>query len=172
MNAGPALRIAWAPPVSWLPEAVRNPSSVLRSVALGWLVAFSVTILIAGAIQLVAPDARSPEFAISGPIAVALLAVFSPIAETLIMGGVLLILLRFLPPTWAVVASAVGWGVVHSLAAPVWGLIIWWPFLVFSTLFVAWRERSLTMAFVIPAIVHGLHNLPSAVFVATAVPGA
>jgi hypothetical protein len=145
---------------------------VVRSVALGWLLAFSVTILIAGVVQLVAPDAQNPEFAITGPMAVALLAVLSPIAETLIMGGVLLILLRFLPPTWAVVASAVGWGIAHSLAAPVWGLIIWWPFLVFSTLFVAWRERSLALAFVIPSIVHGLHNLPSAVFVATAARGA
>jgi len=38
--------------------------------------------------------------------------------------------------------------------------VIWWPFLIFSTLFVAWRERSLWLAFGMPMIVHGLQNLP------------
>jgi len=94
---------------------------------------------------------------------------FSPILESLIMGGVLLVLLRFLPPTWAVIASAAGWGIAHSLAAPIWGMIIWWPFLIFSTLFVAWRTRSLTLAFVMPMVVHGLQNLPPALLVASGV---
>lgn len=102
-----------------------------------------------------------------GLTAVLLLVLFSPIFETLIMGGVLLVLLRFLTPTWAVVASAIAWGGLHSLAAPVWGLIIWWPFLVFSTLFVAWRGRSLTLAFVMPMTVHMLQNLPPALLVAS-----
>jgi hypothetical protein len=71
-----------------------------------------------------------------------------------------------MPPWLAVVASAVGWGIAHSSVAPIWGLVIWWPFLVFSTLFVTWRNRSLTLAFVIPMCVHALQNLLPAMLVA------
>jgi hypothetical protein len=66
-----------------------------------------------------------------------------------------------------VISSAIGWGMLHSLAAPSWGLIIWWPFLVFSTLFVAWRGRSLALAFLIPMTVHALQNLPPALLIAS-----
>jgi len=146
---------------------LREPSNALKSIAIGWLLAFPASILLAGVIHVVAPDAKTPEFHVNGVLAVFLLVVFSPVLETLIMGGVLLILLRFLPPTWAVIVSALGWGIAHSIAAPIWGLIIWWPFLIFSTLFVAWRSRSLGLAFGMPMIVHGLQNLPPALLVAT-----
>ena len=159
--------LAWNPPLTWLPKAVLEPSNAIRSIAAGWLLAFPASILLAALIHWIAPDAKTPEFAISGPLAIGMLVFFSPIVETLIMGGVLLLLLRFIPPTWAVIASAVGWGLVHSYAAPIWGLIIWWPFLIFSTLFVAWRGRSLVLAFALPATVHGLHNLLPALLVAT-----
>jgi hypothetical protein len=161
-----ARSLTWKPPLSWLPGPLLQPSSALRSIAAGWLLAFPASILFAVLIHLIAPDAKAPEFGISGPLAVGMLVFFSPIVETMIMGGVLLLLLRLLPPTWAVIASALGWGIAHSLAAPIWGLIIWWPFLVFSTLFVAWRSRSLLLAFLIPATVHGLQNLLPALLVA------
>ena len=82
------------------------------------------------------------------------------------MGSVLLVLLRFVPPSAAIIASAVGWGIAHSMVAPIWGLVIWWPFLVFSTLFVAWHRRSLLLAFLIPMCVHALQNLIPALLVA------
>ena len=82
------------------------------------------------------------------------------------MGGALLILLRFLPVAAAVAVSAIGWGIAHSLKAPLWGLVIWWPFLVFSTLFVTWRSRSLALAFALPMCVHALQNLIPALLVA------
>lgn len=164
-SAGRAL--AWNPPLTWLPGAMLEPSNAVRSIAVGWLLAFPASILLAALIHLIAPDAKTPEFAVSGPLAISLLVFLSPILETLIMGGVLLLLLRFIPPTWAVIVSAVGWGLVHSYAAPIWGLIIWWPFLIFSTLFVAWRSRSLALAFALPATVHGLQNLVPALLVAT-----
>ncbi|MFL6783326.1 MAG: type II CAAX prenyl endopeptidase Rce1 family protein [Sphingomicrobium sp.] len=115
---------------------------------------------------MIAPTSKAPEFNISGPTALVLLVLFSPIVESLIMGGVLLVLLRLLPRTWAVLVSAIGWGIAHSLAIPIWGLVIWWPFLIFSTLFVVWRERSLWLAFGMPMVVHGLQNLPPALLVA------
>lgn len=101
-----------------------------------------------------------------GLTAVLLLVLFSPIVETLIMAGVLLLLLRAVPPTWAVILSAAAWGAFHSYEAPVWGLIIWWPFLIFSTLFVAWRSRSLALAFIIPMCTHALQNLLPSLMIA------
>lgn len=112
------------------------------------------------------PQAHQPEFHVSGLKAVFALVVFSPVVETLIMGGVLLILVRLMPPWLAVVASAIGWGIAHSSVAPIWGLVIWWPFLIFSTLFVTWRDRSLALAFLIPMCVHALQNLLPALLVA------
>ena len=157
----------FAPPLSWFPRPIREPLSALRSIGTAWLLAFPASIILALLIHFIAPNAKGPEFHVSGPLAVFLLVVFSPVLETLIMGGVLLILLRIVSPTLAVVISAVGWGVAHSLGAPIWGLVIWWPFLIFSTLFVAWRSRSLAWAFAIPMITHGLQNLAPALLVAT-----
>ena len=55
--------------------------------------------------------------------------------------------------------SAVGWGIAHALAAPAWGLVIWWPFLIFSTVFVVWRERGFWAGVGMASAVHGLNNL-------------
>ena len=162
-----AARPHFTAPLSWFPTPLLQPVSLVRAIGFGWLLAFVPSIIIGAIIQLAVPDAQTPEFRISGVAALGMLVLFAPILETLIMGGVLLVLLRFVPPTWAVIASAIGWGAAHSAAAPLWGLIIWWPFLVFSTLFVAWRSRSLALAFVVPMVVHGLHNLLPAVVVAT-----
>lgn len=162
-------QLTWNPPLTWLPKALLEPSNAFRSIVVAWLLAFPASILIAVGIHNIAPNAKAPEFHINGPLAIFLLVVFSPVIESLIMGGVLLILLRLMPPTWAVIVSAVGWGIAHSLEVPIWGLIIWWPFLIFSTLFVAWRSRSLWLAFGMPMAVHGLQNLPPALLVATGV---
>ena len=85
--------------------------------------------------------------------------IISPLIETLIMAAILSLLLRLVPPLVAIVLSAAGWAVVHSLQASAWGLVIWWPFLIFSTLYVVWRQRSLKLALAIPATVHALNNL-------------
>ncbi len=90
------------------------------------------------------------------------LVVISPILETLIMAAVLELLVRIVPAWLAVAISAVGWGVAHSLQAPAWGLVIWWPFTVFSMLYVTWRKKSKAWALVIPMAVHALNNLPPA----------
>jgi hypothetical protein len=115
---------------------------------------------------LILPQAEQPQFHVNGLAAIFALVVFSPVVETLIMGSVLLLLLRFARPAVAIAASAIGWGIAHSMVAPMWGLVIWWPFLVFSTLFVAWQRRSLLLAFIIPMCVHALQNLIPALLVA------
>jgi hypothetical protein len=158
-----------AKPLNWLPRAIRQPTSPVKAIAVTWLTTFPLSIGLAALIALVAPNVPQPQFNMSGALAIFLLAVFAPVFETLIMGTVLLVLLRLFSPMVAILLSALGWGIAHSLQAPTWGLVIWWPFLVLSTLFVAWRQRSLGAAFLMPMIAHGLHNLPTALLVANGI---
>jgi hypothetical protein len=150
----------------FLPAAIRTPQQPLKAIGVGWLTAFPVSILFALLGSLILPQAQQPQFQVNGGVAVFALVIFSPVVETLIMGTILLLLVRLLPPTAAILISAIGWGIVHSSVAPIWGLVIWWPFLVFSTLFVTWRERSLGLAFGIPICVHALQNLLPALLIA------
>jgi hypothetical protein len=55
------------------------------------------------------------------------------------------------------------WGVAHSLAAPLWGLIVWWPFLIFSIALLTWRERGLLPAIAVVTTIHGLQNATAAI---------
>lgn len=105
------------------------------------------------------PSVGRPDFVVSGASTVVLLVIVSPLVETLIMAAVLELLLRFLPPGAAIILSAIGWGIAHSLVAPVWGLVIWWPFLIFSTLYVTWSRRSVLAGLTIAFAVHALQNL-------------
>ena len=157
-------------PLRFLPAAIRTPEHPLRAIAVGWLTAFPVSMVLAFLATIIMPGAKQPEFHISGWMTVFGMVVFSPVVETLVMGAVLLLLLRFVSPTVAVVSSAIGWGIVHSLIAPAWGLAIWWPFLVFSTLFVTWKDRSLALAFALPICTDALQNLIPSLLVVFAVP--
>ena len=154
----------------FLPRAIRTPERPLRAVAVAWLTAFPISITFAALGSMLLPQAEQPEFGVSGGLAIFALVIFSPVVETLIMGAVLLLLLRMMPATAAILVSAIGWGIAHSTAAPIWGLVIWWPFLVFSTLFVTWRGRSLSLAFVLPMATHMLQNLIPALLIAYGVP--
>lgn len=150
----------------FLPAAIRKPEKPLKAIAVAWLTAFPLSIVFALIGSLILPQAEQPQFAVSGGLAMFALVVFSPVVETLIMGTVLLVLLRLFSPAVAILISALGWGIAHSTVAPIWGLVIWWPFLIFSTLFVAWRSRSLLLAFALPMCVHALQNLLPALLVA------
>jgi hypothetical protein len=159
-------------PFAWLPAAVRQPISATRSILVGWAVAFLPSVALAALVSAVGTrfagfeTAAQPAFP-AGATALFALVIFAPLVETLIMVAVLLGLLRLVSPAKAVLLSALGWGVAHSLAAPAWGLVIWWPFLIFSTLFVAWRRQGFARAALLVAAVHGLHNLLPALMVAS-----
>ena len=101
-----------------------------------------------------------------GPMVFFLLVLFAPLVETLIMGGVLSLLLRIANPTAAILLSALGWGVAHSSQALGWGLVIWWPFLIFSTLYVVWRQRGFWVAIGVVTATHALQNLGPSLLVA------
>lgn len=150
----------------FLPLAIRVPQRPLVAITVGWLLAFPLSVLLSAIAAFFLPDAASPTFEFSGAAAILALVVFAPIVETLIMGAALMLLQLLLSPVAAILVSAAGWAVAHSLAAPGWGLVIWWPFLIFSTLFVTWQSRSFAHAFGIAACAHALQNLIPAIVVA------
>ena len=125
----------------------------------GWVAAAIPGLLLGMLVARLLPTAGRPDIAIPGIGSLLLFVVFSPVVETLIMALVLEGFLLVLPPIAAILLSSVGWGIAHSLAAPAWGLIIWWPFLIFSTLYVTWRGEGRVKALAIVAAVHGLNNL-------------
>ncbi|GLR48618.1 CPBP family intramembrane glutamic endopeptidase [Sphingomonas astaxanthinifaciens] len=151
----------------FLPERLFRPDGVLAYVPLAWLLALIPSLGLSWLASKLVP-AAGPEFPQAGAgLLLFALVVFAPVVETLIMGTILLILERlfgFLP---AILLSSAGWGIAHSLQAPAWGLVIWWPFLIFSTVFLVWKRRSLWLAFLLPMLVHGLQNLGPALLVAS-----
>ena len=55
----------------------------------------------------------------------------------------------------------------HSLAKPLWGIEIFWSFVIFSYCYTAWEKKSVLQAFWMTAVLHALHNLvPALVLVA------
>lgn len=152
--------------LNFLPSPIREPRRPALALVTSWLLTYPASILLAAAVSMLMPGVAQPQFNVSGHLALFLLVVFAPVIETLIMGGVLLVLLRFVSPAAAVLLSSIGWGIAHSLGAPTWGLVIWWPFLIFSTLYVVWRQRGFWVGVGVAAATHALQNLGPGLVVA------
>jgi hypothetical protein len=138
---------------------LREPRRPLVALGVAWATAFVPTIALGAAVSMVLPKSAMPEFPIADATVFWLVVIVAPLFETVLMGAALLLLRLAFSPTISVLLSAIGWGILHSTAAPAWGLVIWWPFLVFSTLFLTWRKRSLIAAYGLAAATHSLHNL-------------
>ena len=123
-----------------------------------WLLAFLPSVALGAIITTLAPAAPAPEFGGTGLGVYLLVVLFAPAAETLLLVPPLLLLRRLFGDTAAIVGSAMLWALLHSWAAPIWGLVVWWPFLVFSTIVLAWRRRSLATGMLTAAAIHALQN--------------
>jgi hypothetical protein len=150
----------------FLPTPLREPRRAWLAILLGAAVTIAGSLLLAVLSQSLMPNLATPDFPMKGPIALFLLVVFAPLLETLIMAGFLALFLRFLSPANAILLSAAGWGVAHSVEALGWGLVIWWPFLIFSTMFVVCRQRGFWPGVGDVAATHALQNLGPALKVA------
>ena len=150
----------------FVPAPLREPRRAWLAILMGGLLSLAGSILLAYLSRSAAPGLPAPEFPIKGPIAFFALVVFAPFVETLIMAGFLTLFLRFMPPVYAIVASSIGWGIAHSLQYLGWGLVIWWPFLIFSTLFVVWRQRGFWAGVGVAAATHAFQNFGPGVAVA------
>ena len=155
---------------AFVPSFLTTPRRPLIAIVGAWLLCILGSLMLAAIVRAILPQGDAPDFSALqelGPgVILFSLVVFAPVVETLIMGCVLLVLQLFMRPGYAVIVSAAGWAVAHSMQAAIWGLVIWWPFLIFSLLFVVWRQRSLWLAFLLPALVHMMQNSLPALTVA------
>ncbi|MBW0145247.1 CPBP family intramembrane glutamic endopeptidase [Sphingomicrobium clamense] len=161
----PAVRGPQLPLPNFVPELLARADKPVASLLVAWALAWGGSLLLAALWQGVLPAVEGPDFEAMGWFGVFMLAVFAPVVETFIMAAILWVLTRFVKPTAAIVASALIWGAAHSALAPAWGLVIWWPFLIFSTLYLVWRQRSILWALAMPMLAHAMQNLPSAILV-------
>lgn len=136
-----------------------------------WLIALVPSIVMAVIVGIVMPD-KFPKFdgpAVSLVVAIVLIC---PWVETLVMWPILGILKRTVKKTlWVAAASAVAWGVVHSLGAAAHGFVTAWPFFVFSLCFLEWQRKSTGRAITATALVHMCQNMVPAFFIVLSVLG-
>jgi hypothetical protein len=152
--------------LKFLPAPLREPRRAWLAILTGWALSIVGSLLLALLSKTLAPALPSPEFPMQGPVAFLLLVIFAPFLETLIMAGFLSLFLRFMPAPAAILLSALGWAAVHSYEALGWGLVIWWPFLIFSTLYVVWRQRGVWAGVGVATATHALQNLGPGLLVA------
>ena len=162
----PATRLLDDSFLRFLPAPLREPRRAWLAILVGVSLTLIGSVALSYLSQAAAPGLPTPEFPVKGWVALFALVVFAPFVETLIMAGFLSLFLRFMRPAYAILLSAAGWGVAHSLQYIGWGLIIWWPFLIFSTLYVVWRQRSVWAAIGVATATHALQNLGPGLVVA------
>lgn len=150
----------------FFPKPVREPRRAWLAIPLAFLLSLAGSLALATAVQSFMPALETPEFPMKGRTALFALVVFAPVVETFIMAGFITLFRLAMRDDLAVLASAVGWGIAHSLQAAAWGIAIWWPFLIFSTLYVVWRQRGFWVAVLVVSMAHGLQNLGPALTVA------
>ena len=130
-----------------------------RYVLLAWPIVSVPTLLLGWTASRLFPGLAGPSLGDTSTLLVIVAVVFiSPAIETLIMTGSVALIDRFAGPTVAAVGSALLWGAAHSLAAARWGLVIWWPFLIFSIAYLTWRGRGYWRAVGVVAAMHALNN--------------
>ena len=149
-----------------LPWPLREPRRAWLSILVGWALSIVGSLLLAALFAALMPQLAGPEFPVKGWIAFFALVLFAPVVETLIMAGLIWLFERVVPTNWAIIGSAILWGLFHSTQAAGWGLVIWWPFLIFSTLYVVWRQRGFWAGVGVAAATHALQNFFPAIAIA------
>jgi hypothetical protein len=106
------------------------------------------------------PQIAAPKTFSGAMVLVSLLVIIAPVIETLLMAFFLWLLL-FITTRKILLAviSCIIWAGLHSLAAPLWGMIIIWPFFVFSCAYLAWRQKSRLYAVGVTTFVHIFQNV-------------
>lgn len=150
----------------FLPKLLREPRRPWLAVPAAVVLTLLGSTLLSFVTRSFLPELPVPVFPMKGGVALFLLVVFAPLVETLIMAGLIGLLRFFLRDELAVLGSAVAWGIAHSLEYAAWGLVIWWPFLIFSMLYVVWRQRGFWFGIAVAASAHALQNLGPALTVA------
>jgi hypothetical protein len=106
------------------------------------------------------PQFETPKTFSGVMVLVSLFVIIGPVIETLLM-AFFLWLLSFITTRKVLLAviSCIIWAGLHSLAAPVWGMIIVWPFFVFSCAYLAWQQKSRWHAIGVTSFIHIFQNI-------------
>ncbi len=140
--------------------AVLEARRPVRAILVGWALTTIPALMLSVLVATLLPQAGAPAFGTVNFDLFVRIVLMAPFIETLIMAAAIeLLLLIRVPPALAIAISSVGWGIAHSLIAVTWGLVIWWPFLIFSTLYAVWRGQGWVLAIAIVFAVHALNNL-------------
>ncbi|MDQ4087790.1 MAG: hypothetical protein M3177_07260 [Pseudomonadota bacterium] len=134
----------------------------LGYVVKAWLLALVPSLALALAVTVAVGGAEPPPDEMRDPRFIFLVVAVSPPLETLLMIPPLWALEQRLGATRAVVGSALIWAALHSLASPLWGLVVWWPFLILSTALLTWRQRGIARAVLLVTAIHVLQNAVAA----------
>lgn len=144
----------------FLPWPIREPRRAWLTLTIGPILTIGGALLLAFLVKTFLPHLKSPVFPESvWWVKILNIVVVSPVVETLIMALFLRIFLLRLDTASAIVASAITWGLLHSLMFSGWGLVVWWPFIIFSTVYLAWRQKGFWVGIVMAASVHLMNNL-------------
>ncbi|MBT3346106.1 MAG: hypothetical protein HN712_10105 [Gemmatimonadetes bacterium] len=105
-------------------------------------------------------DQNQWDFNIQSPaLLFAEIVIGAPLLETMLMAPLLALLRKFVGRRWWVIGgSALVWAIMHSLSVPIWGVCIFWTFVIFSAAFEAWRPRGFWYAYFVTAGIHALNN--------------
>lgn len=125
------------------------------------LMSLGGAILVSLLLQGIAPQAEQPEFDTKNPYALLIgVVLFAPVVETIIMWFMISFLQRVLPDDRMIVFTVAGiWAGIHSADTLVWGVVIFWPFVLFAITFLTWRRRSEIEGLLMATLAHALHNL-------------
>lgn len=148
----------------WIPSALKYPDKPWRALVISPLLTLPGSLALSALAAWAIPNLARPEFP---PLPwywqLFSLVIFAPVAETFIMAGLLGLFGRWLGVVPAIILSAALWGAAHSYAYAAWGLIVWWPFVIFSLIYLVWRQKGFWTGIAMAASAHLLHNLVPAI---------
>lgn len=128
----------------------------------GFLLSIIPALGVALILDLAFPAVEQPDIAFKdlNPVLIfVLLVILPPILETLMMWFFIGLIQKLTKHIWLVaIISAFIWGVLHSLQVPIWGLVVFWSFVVFSVSFQVWMKVSRSHAFWVTASIHACQN--------------
>lgn len=128
---------------------------VLKAVLISVVPAFVFSLLL----YWLYPDAETPQLDDTFAVMLLKVVILSPVAETFMLWGGIYVIGKFVQSTWHLaLISALCWALLHSWQVPLWGLTIFWSFVVFSIAFIEWTKQSKREAFLVAMAIHMCQN--------------
>lgn len=137
-----------------------GPRELLLTVVSATFVSLTLAVLVASVLQFLGKQIHGVEFDSSYWGMAFKAAVVGPLIETAVMGLMISLLFRpiFRHDSLVVVATALAWGILHGLFDIYWGIVIFFPFLVFAKVYLIFLRFSFWWSFGAATLNHALHN--------------